>query len=44
MYQPGSAAYHIIGNEYNGMNQSMDEMIDLYGANYENVEKSSTIY
>ena len=35
-----SAAYHIIGNEYNGNNQSMDEMIDLYGANYENVEKS----
>ena len=35
-----SAAYHIIGNEYNGNNQSMDEMIDLYGANDENVEKS----
>lgn len=34
------AAYHITGNQYYGIDHSVDEMVEIYGANYEDVEKA----
>ncbi|WP_428909305.1 tetratricopeptide repeat protein [Niallia sp. Krafla_26] len=38
--QAWGAAYHYTGNEYYGIHQSVDEMIDQYGTSYEDVEKA----
>jgi len=38
-----AAAYHIMGNEYHGIYKSMDEMLEIYGEKYEEVEEALSI-